>query len=80
MSLGEKIKACRQNAGIVAGESSRIGWREPPGRYKMGGQTSPAPNTENLFKLAEILGTTVDLLLASQENRNISGRTDLPPL
>ena len=26
-----------------------------------------APNTENLFKLAEIFGTTVDMLLASED-------------
>ena len=29
-----------------------------------------APNTENLFKLAEIFGTTVDFLLASREAEN----------
>ena len=63
---GRKNQGLSAKRRYVAGESSRIGWREPPAVTKWEANQS-APNTENLFKLAEILGTTVDLLLASQE-------------
>lgn len=36
------------------------------------GNRTIAPSTENLFKLAEIFGTTVDILLASKEQEKNS--------
>ena len=66
MSLGEKIKACRQNAGMSQEKVAELVGVSRQAVTKWEANQS-APNTENLFKLAEILGTTVDLLLASQE-------------
>ena len=66
MSLGEKIKACRQNAGMSQEKVAELVGvsRQAVTKWEV---NQSAPNTENLFKLAEIFGTTVDLLLASQE-------------
>ena len=66
MSLGEKIKACRQNAGMSQEKVAELVGVSRQAVTKWEANQS-APNTENLFKLAEILGTTVDLLLTSQE-------------
>ncbi len=65
MSLGEKIKACRQNAGMSQEKVAELVGVSRQAVTKWEANQS-APNTENLFKLAEIFGTTVDLLLASQ--------------
>ena len=62
----KKIKACRQNAGMSQEKVAELVGVSRQAVTKREANQS-APNTENLFKLAEILGTTVDLLLASQE-------------
>lgn len=66
MTLGEKIKACRQAAVMLQEKAAELVGvrRQAVTKWKA---NQSAPNTENLFKLAEIFGTTVDLLLASQE-------------
>lgn len=66
MALGEKIKACRQDAGMSQEKVAELVGVSRQAVTKWEANQS-APNTENLFKLAEIFGTTVDLLLASQE-------------
>ena len=64
MALGERIKACRQEAGISQEKVAELVGvsRQAVTKWEAG---QSAPNTENLFKLAEIFGTRVDLLLAS---------------
>ena len=66
MTLGEKIKACRQAAGMSQEKAAELVGVSRQAVTKWEANPS-APNTENLFKLAEIFGTTVELLLASQE-------------
>ena len=65
MTLGERIRTCRQKAGMSQEKvAERMGVsRQAVAKWE--GDRS-APNTENLFKLAEIFGTTVDLLLAPE--------------
>lgn len=67
MALGERIKACRQNAGMSQEKVAElIGVsRQAVTKWEV---NQSAPNTENLFKLAEIFGTAVDLLLDSDED------------
>ena len=69
MTLGEKIKACRQTAGMSQEKVAELVGVSRQAVTKWEANQS-APNTENLFKLAEILGTTVDFLLASREAEN----------
>ena len=66
MALGERIKECRQSAGMSQEKVAElIGVsRQAVTKWEV---NQSAPNTENLFKLAEIFGTTVDLLLESDE-------------
>lgn len=66
MTAGEKIRACRQRAGMsqemlagLTGVSRQAVTKWETGRS--------VPSTENLFRLAEIFGTTVDTLLAPGE-------------
>lgn len=62
MTLGERIRACRLQANLTqeqVAEAMRIS-RQAVTKWESG-QT--APSTENLFKLAELFGTTVDFLL-----------------
>ena len=66
MTLGEKIKACRQAAGMSQEKVAELVGVSRQAVTKWEANQS-APNTENLFKLAEIFGTTVDFLLTSQE-------------
>ena len=66
MALGERIKACRQSAGMSQEKVAELVGVSRQAVTKWEANQS-APNTENLFKLAEIFGTTVDLLLASNE-------------
>ncbi len=63
--LGERIKTCRQAAGISQEKVAElIGVsRQAVTKWETG---QSAPSTENLFKLAEIFGTTVDLILAAE--------------
>ena len=66
MILGERIKACRQNAKLSQEKVAElVGVSRQAVTKWEAGQT--APNTENLFKLAEIFGTTVDFLISSDE-------------
>ena len=69
MTLGEKIKACRQAAGMSQEKVAELVGVSRQAVTKWEANQS-APNTENLFKLAEIFGTTVDFLLASREAEN----------
>lgn len=66
MALGEKIKACRQDAGMSQEKVAELVGVSRQAVTKWEANQS-APNTENLFKLAEIFGTTADFLLASQK-------------
>ena len=67
MALGERIKACRQNAGMSQEKVAELLGvsRQAVTKWEV---NQSAPNTENLFKLAEIFGTTVDMLLDSDDN------------
>lgn len=71
MSLGESIKKHRKSCGMsqeklaeLVGVSRQAATKWETGRS--------APSTENLYKLAEIFGTTVDALLASEAHQNSS--------
>ena len=69
MVLGERIKACRQSAGMSQEKVAELVGvsRQAVTKWEV---NQSAPNTENLFKLAEIFGVTVDMLLASEgENK-----------
>ena len=65
IALGEKIKACRQNVGMSQEKVAELVGvsRQAVTKWEV---NQSAPNTENLFKLAEIFGTTVDMLLVSE--------------
>ena len=67
MALGERIKACRQSAGMSQEKVAELVGvsRQAVTKWEV---NQSAPNTENLFKLAEIFGTTVDMLLASEDD------------
>lgn len=66
MTLGERIRGCRKHAGMtqerVAGMLGIS--RQAVAKWE---KNQSAPNTENLFRLAELFGTTVDLLLYDDE-------------
>ena len=66
MALGERIKTCRQNAGMSQEKVAELVGvsRQAVTKWEV---NKSAPNTENLFKLAEIFGTTVDMLLVSED-------------
>lgn len=66
MALGERIKECRQSAGMSQEKVAELVGvsRQAVTKWEV---NQSSPNTENLFKLAEIFGTTVDLLLESDE-------------
>ena len=66
MTLGERIKACRQRAGMSQEKVAELAGVSRQAVTKWEANQS-APNTENLFKLAEIFGTTVDMLLVSED-------------
>lgn len=65
MTLGERIKAFRKNAGMSQEKVAELVGvsRQAVTKWESG---KSAPSTDNLFKLAEIFGTTVDLLLDSE--------------
>jgi transcriptional regulator with XRE-family HTH domain len=66
MSLGDRIKECRQNSKMSQEKVAElIGVSRQAVTKWEANQT--APSTENLFKLAEIFGTTVDMLIAPGE-------------
>ena len=66
MALGERIKNCRQNVKMSQEKVAELVGvsRQAVTKWEANQST---PNTENLFKLAEIFGTTVDMLLESEE-------------
>jgi len=68
MELHDRIKQCRQNVGLTQEQvADEMGVsRQAVTKWENG---KSAPSTENLFKLASLFGTTVDLLLPEQENR-----------
>ena len=65
MTLGERIKAFRKNAGMSQEKVAELVGvsRQAVTKWESG---KSAPSTDNLFKLAEIFGTTTDLLLDSE--------------
>lgn len=71
MPLNERIKACRQSAGMSQEKVAELVGvsRQAVTKWESG---QSAPTTENLFKLAHIFGTTVDLLLGSDKVINPS--------
>ncbi|MGN0628470.1 MAG: helix-turn-helix transcriptional regulator [Oscillospiraceae bacterium] len=64
MTLGERIKVCRKNSGMSQEKVAELVGVSRQAVTKWESDRS-APSTENLFKLAEIFGTTVDMLLNS---------------
>lgn len=66
MALDERIKTCRQSAGLSQEKLAELVGvsRQAVTKWETG---QSAPSTENLFRLAEIFGTTVDLLLTEEE-------------
>lgn len=71
MTLGERIKTCRNSAGLSQEKVAELVGvsRQAVTKWE---SNQTAPSTENLFKLAEIFGTTVDLLLSKQDVENPS--------
>ena len=67
MSLGERIKEQRKNSGLSQEKVAEFVGVSRQAVTKWEANQS-APSTENLFKLAEIFGTTVDMLLSSNED------------
>ena len=65
MALGERIRACRRNAGMSQEKVAELVGvsRQAVTKWEV---NQSAPNTENLFKLAEIFGTTVDMLITPE--------------
>ena len=66
MTLGEKIRACRQKAGMSQEKVAELVGVSRQAVTKWEADQS-APHTEHLFRLAEIFGTSVDLLLPCRE-------------
>ena len=66
MTIGERIKECRQRSGLSQEKVAQLVGvsRQAVTKWESG---QSAPNTENLFRLAEIFGTSVDLLLQKEE-------------
>lgn len=65
MTLHERIRACRESAGLSQEKLAELVGvsRQAVTKWELG---QSAPGTENLFRLAEIFGTTVDLLLTPE--------------
>lgn len=66
MALGERIRACRQKAGMSQEKVAELTGVSRQAVTKWEANQS-APNTKNLFRLAEIFGMTADLLLAPED-------------
>lgn len=71
MSLGERIKEQRKNCGLSQEKVAELVGVSRQAVTKWEAEQS-APSTENLFRLVEIFGTTVDILLASEEEEKNS--------
>ena len=67
MELGERIREARFRAHLSQEKVAElIGVsRQAVTKWESG---QSAPSTDNLFKLAEVLGTTVDILIAPEDN------------
>ena len=67
MTLGERIKDCRQRAGLSQERAAELVGvsRQAVTKWEAG---QAAPSTENLFRLAQALHTTVDFLLTPEED------------
>lgn len=76
MSLSERIKALRKTCGFSQEKvADRLGVsRQAVAKWESG---QSAPSTENLFKLAELFGTTVDFLLSDEP---VLAPDETPPL
>ena len=67
MQLHERIKACRQRCGLTqeqVAEALDVS-RQAVTKWENG---QSAPSTQNLFKLAQLYGTTVDFLVADEKS------------
>lgn len=67
MTLGQRIKECRQKAGLSQEKVAELVGVSRQAVTKWESDQS-APNTDNLFKLAKILGTTVDFLISTESD------------
>ena len=69
MTLGERIKYQRTRAGLSQERVAELVGvsRQSVTKWESG---QSAPSTENLFRLAEIFGTTVDMLLDIPDEKN----------
>ena len=69
MSLGERIKEQRKKSGLSQERVAELVGvsRQSVTKWESG---QSAPSTENLFKLAEIFGTPVDMLLDMPDEKN----------
>lgn len=70
MTLGERIKVQRKNCGLSQEKLAELAGvsRQAVTKWEAG---NSAPSTENLLKLAEILGITVDVLLGGEERQEV---------
>ena len=66
MSLGTRIRDARQRRGLSQEKVAELVGvsRQAVAKWESG---QSAPSTENLLRLAEVLGTTADLLMAPTE-------------
>lgn len=78
MKLNERIKKCRLEASLSQEKVAELVGvsRQAVTKWESG---LSAPSTENLFRLAEIFGTSVDMLMPNTET-NDSDVKDTPPL
>ncbi|MBQ8238391.1 MAG: helix-turn-helix transcriptional regulator [Oscillospiraceae bacterium] len=67
MTLGDRIKECRLKAKLSQEKVAELVGvsRQAVTKWESG---LSAPNTDNLFKLAEVLGTTVDFLITAEND------------
>lgn len=79
MALGERIKECRQKSGLSQEKVAELVGvsRQAVTKWEV---NQSAPNTENLFKLAEIFGTTVNMLLDSNNSNKQSSAEQIDDL
>lgn len=71
MTLGEQIKTYRQKAGMSQEKVAELVGvsRQAVTKWEM---NRSSPNTENLFRLAEIFSISVEQLLSSEDNPSLS--------
>ena len=71
MTLGERIRQCRMDAHLSQEKVAELVGVSRQAVTKWETNQS-APSTDNLFRLAEILGTTVDFLASPEQSEEIS--------